>query len=129
MDDVSEKNKYDGHEQEVGTFMRKLYMQILGKKVQEKLVKGENLTITEASNKEELKKLFNKELMAYQHRSDAGVARMAEIPVFQVWLEEARQTLYKWLMFNTKDEALAEVTKNGWEKVHLTIGDIKRIHC
>ena len=86
LDDVSEKNKYDGHEQEVGTFMRKLYMQILGKKVQEKLVKGEDLTINEESNKEELKKLFNKELMAYQHRSDAGVARMAEIPVFQVWL-------------------------------------------
>ena len=24
-------------------------------------------------------------------------------------------------MFNTKDEALAEVVKNGWEKVHLTL--------
>jgi hypothetical protein len=42
---------------------------------------------------------------------------MAEIPVFQVWLEEAKQTLYKWFMFNTKDEALAEVTKNGWKNV------------
>ena len=51
LDDVSEKNKYDGHEQEVGTFMRKLYMQILGKKVQEKLVKGEDLTITEDRKK------------------------------------------------------------------------------
>ena len=31
-------------------------------------------------------------------------------------------------MYNTKEEALAEVTKNGWVNVHLTLGDIKRIH-
>ena len=115
IEDVSEKNKYDGREEEVGTFMRKLYMRILGKKVQEQLVKGEDLIIKDDSNKEELKKLFNKELMAYQHRSDAGVARMAEIPVFQIWLEEARQNLFKWLMCNTKDE-------NPWPKLPKMVG-------
>ena len=55
IEDVSDKNKYDGREEEVGTFMRKLYMRILGKKVQEKLVKGEDLIIKDDSNKEELK--------------------------------------------------------------------------
>ena len=53
---------------------------------------------------------------------------MTEIPVFQLWLEEAKQTLYKWFMFHTEDETLAEVTKNGWKNIQLTLGDIKRIH-
>jgi hypothetical protein len=103
-------------------------MHILGKKVQEKLSKGEDIIIETGSDIDKLKLLFNKELIQHQHRSEAGQQRMAEIPVFQLWLEEAKQTLYKWFMFNTNDEALAEVTENGWQKVHLTLEDIKRIH-
>ena len=103
-------------------------MHCLGKKVQEKLANGEEIIINRSSDIELLKLLFNKELVVYQHHSEAGQQRMLEIPVFLIWLEEAKQTLYKWFMYNTKEEALAEVTKNGWVNVHLTLGDIKRIH-
>ena len=126
--EVAEKDRYNGGKQDAGTFSRNCEMQVLGKKVQEKLLNGEDIVIDDDSDVAELKQLFNKELVKHQHRSEAGQQRMAEIPVFQVWLEEAKQSLYKWFMFNTKDEALAEVVKNGWKNVHLIMGDIKRIH-
>ena len=112
LKEVTEKEKYAGKELDVGHFTRKLDMHCLGKKVQEKLSNGEEIIIDESSDIESLKLLFNKELVVYQHHSEAGQQRMLEIPVFQFWLEEAKQTLYKWFMYNTKEEALAEVTKN-----------------
>ena len=126
--EAEEKDKYNGGKQDIGTFTRKLEIYVLGKKVQEKFVNGEDIVIKEDSDIDKLKQLFNKELIQHQHRTVAGQSRMAEIPVFQVWLEEAKQTLYRWFVFNTKDEALAEVVKNGWKNVHLIMGDIKRIH-
>ena len=59
-EEASGKNKYDGREQGIGTFMRKLGIATLGKKVQEKLCKGENLETNADSDNEDLKKLFNK---------------------------------------------------------------------
>ena len=78
--------------------MRKLEIHVLGKKVQEKLSRGEDIIIDDTSDIPSLKQLFNKELVQYQHHSEVGQQRMTEIPVFQLWLEEAKQTLYKRFM-------------------------------
>ena len=80
-------------------------MHVLGKIVQEKLSKGEEIVIKEVSDIVSLKLLFNKKLIQHHHRSEAGQQIMAEIPVFQLWLEEAKHTLCKWFMFHTEDEA------------------------
>ena len=87
LKEVPEKEKYAGKEIDVGHFTRKLDMHCLGKKVQEKLSNGEEIIIDESSDIESLKLLFNKELVVYQHHSEAGQQRMLEIPVFQIWLE------------------------------------------
>ena len=76
-------------------------MHVLGKKVQEKLSRGEDIIIDDSSDFSSLKQMFNKYLVQCQHHSEAGQQRMTEIPVFQLWLEEAKRTLYKWFMYNT----------------------------
>jgi hypothetical protein len=68
---------------EIPIFKRDLEMYVLGKTAQEKLSKGEDIIIEEGDGKDPLKILFNKELMSYQHRSDVGLQRMAEIPIFK----------------------------------------------
>ena len=88
--EAEEKDKYNGGKQDIGTFTRKLEIWVLGKKVQERMVNGEDIVIKDDSDIDKLKQLFNKELIQHQHRTVAGQSRMAEIPVFQVWLEEAR---------------------------------------
>ena len=84
LKEATEKDKYDGKERDVGHFVRKLGMHVLGKKVQEKLSNGEDVIIDESSDIASLKQLFNKELVQYQHHSEAGQQRMSEIPVFQL---------------------------------------------
>ena len=91
LKEATEKDKYDGKEKDVGHFIRKLFMHCLGKKVQEKLANGEEIIINESSDIELLKLLFNKELVVYQHHSEAGQQRMLEIPVFTICLEEAKR--------------------------------------
>ena len=50
LKEVPEKDKYAGKEIDVGHFIRKLGMHCLGKKVQEKLSKGEEIIIDESSD-------------------------------------------------------------------------------
>ena len=63
LKEATEKEKYDGRERDVGSFIRKLGMHCLGKKVQEKLSNGEEIIIDESSDIDSLKLLFNKELV------------------------------------------------------------------
>ena len=59
-DEAPEKDKCNGGEQGIGTFTRKKDIHVLGKKVQEKLSNGEDIVITEDSDIDKLKQLFNK---------------------------------------------------------------------
>jgi hypothetical protein len=59
-DEALEKDKYNGGKQDTGTFTTKKDMQVLGKKVQERLSNGEDIVINEDSDIDELKQLFNK---------------------------------------------------------------------
>ena len=96
LKEVPEKEKYAGKELDVGHFTRKLDMHCLGKKVQEKLPKGEEIIIDESSDIDSLKPLFNKELVQYQHHSEAG-----------------QQRIWRFLSFNFGLKKLSKLCTNG----------------
>ena len=126
--EVKDKDVYDGSKEGWGKFERDLDLNCLGMPAKLKLIKGENITMKEDDDPADNKSLFTRQFMKIIGQPVAVQERHTTIAVFQVWLQESQQDLYKWLMTHTKDAAISEATKLNERKWTKTVMERKRNH-
>ena len=125
--EVKEEDKFDGLKAGWGTFIRKIELYVLGDSVQQSLMKGEQIEMTDDDDPELFKHLFKKQLLKIVGQTPAVQDRHNTIPVFRSWLEISQQDFFKWLMTHTRDATLSVVTFS-WESVEKTVPEIRRLH-